>query len=90
MDVNRHIASSSYLKVKVDKRMRLHRSRGFYLVYFHENQLCLVVLSDQLNRLSLVTPAQELHVKMEFRGLSEDYKFLKFSNNLYGADMDVL
>lgn len=90
VDANRHIASSSYLKVTVDQRMQLLRSRGFDHEYFSENQLGPVVLSEQLHYLSEVTADEKLYLKMELEGVSEDFKFFRFSHRLYGEDGDIV
>lgn len=90
VDANRHVASSSYLKVTVDQRMHLLRSRGFDHEYFAENQLGPVVLREELHYLSEVSPDEQLYVKMEIEGLTEDYKFFKFSHRIYGSDGDIV
>lgn len=83
IDANRHLANSAYLNFMSHTRLVEMNKAGITQDILAEHNLGPVVFYENIFYFKEVLPDQSVYVDIKLKGLSADYLFFQFEQNLY-------
>jgi len=83
IDANRHLANSAYVNFMSYARIIEMRRAGLTHHELAKYNLGPIVFYEKIFYFKEVLPDQPVFVDIQLKGLSEDYRFFEFEQNLY-------
>lgn len=83
LDANRHLANSAYINFMSHTRMSYLTDINFAHKAFKKYNIGPVVFYEHVYYFKEVLPGDSIRVSAEFKGMSEDGKFVELHHNFY-------
>ncbi len=89
LDVNRHLANSSYFDFFTDTRIRFLNTQGVTQEVFAEHQVGPVILNENIHYFREIKGGEQVYVDLECGGISENGTFFIFKQHMYNAKGEI-
>ncbi len=83
IDANRHLANSAYINFMSYARVVEMKKAGVTQKVLEKHNLGPIVFYEKIFYFKEVLPEQPVFIDIKLKGLSADYKFFQFEQNMY-------